>query len=123
MLQCAYYLEFKLFEDNTKKLHNASFCKNRLCPMCNWRRSKKIFDELDKINNYHYIFLTLTLKNCNGNELENNIDLISKSFNRIFSDSKKIKKICKGYFRSIEVTYNKKDNTYHPYITLYYCSL
>uniref|UniRef100_UPI0024B25A94 protein rep n=1 Tax=Thomasclavelia spiroformis TaxID=29348 RepID=UPI0024B25A94 len=105
------------------KLHNASFCKNRLCPMCNWRRSKKIFgqvakivDELDKTNNYDYIFLTLTLKNCNGNELENNIDLISKSFNNMFRGNKKVKKICKGYFRGIEVTYNKNDNTYHPHI-------
>ena len=123
MLQCANYLEFKFFEDKTKKLHNASFCKNRLCPMCNWRRSKKIFgqvakivDELDKTNNYDYIFLTLTLKNCNGNELGDSIDLISKSFNRMFSDNRKVKNICEGYFRSIEVTYNKKDNTYHPHI-------
>lgn len=123
MLYCASYLEFKLFEDESKKLHLANFCRCRLCPMCNWRRSKKIFgqvskvvDEIDRLKKYDYIFLTLTIKNCIPEELENNINLISKSFMRMFTDSKKIKNICKGYFRAIEVTYNKKENTYHPHI-------
>ena len=123
MINCASMLEFKLFEDNTKKLNKAMFCRNRLCPMCNWRRSKKIFgqvskivQEIDKLDKYNYIFLTLTLKNCTSNELEKNIDLISKSFNRMLTNNKKVKSICKGYFRAIEVTFNKKENTYHPHI-------
>lgn len=123
MLHCASYLEFKLFEDESKKLHLANFCRCRLCPMCNWRRSKKIFgqvsrivQEIDKLNKYDYIFLTLTLRNCVNNELEKNIDLISKSFNNMFRNNKRIKNICKGYFRALEVTYNKKENTYHPHI-------
>lgn len=123
---CASYLEFKLFEDNSKKLHKSSFCRCRLCPMCNWRRSKKVFgqvskivNEIDKLNKYDYIFLTLTVKNCVAEELENTIDLISDSFRRMFHNrdgNKKIINICKGYFRAIEVTYNKKENTYHPHI-------
>lgn len=126
MLHCASYLEFKLFEDESKKLHLANFCRCRLCPMCNWRRSKKTFgqvskivNEIDKVNKYDYIFLTLTVRNCISEELENNIDLISNSFRRMFhtqKGNKKIKNICKGYFRAIEVTYNKKENTYHPHI-------
>ena len=123
MINCASMLEFKLFEDNTKKLNKAMFCRNRLCPMCNWRRSKKIFgqvskivQEIDKLDKYNYIFLTLTLKNCTSNELEENINLISSSFMNMFRGNKKIKNICKGYFRAIEVTFNKKENTYHPHI-------
>ena len=123
MLHCANYLEFKLFDDNTKKLYNANFCRVRLCPMCNWRRSKKIFGQvsriigkLDETEKYDYIFLTLTLKNCKSYDLEYNIDLISKSFNNMFRINKKIKNICKGYFRAIEVTLNKKDKEYHPHI-------
>lgn len=126
MLHCASYLEFKLFKDESKKLNLANFCRCRLCPMCNWRRSKKTFgqvskvvNEIDKLNKYDYIFLTLTIKNCIPEELENSINLISKSFNKMFhksSGNKKIKSICKGYFRAIEVTYNKKENTYHPHI-------
>ena len=123
MLHCASYLEFKLFEDESKKLHLANFCRCRLCPMCNWRRSKKTFgqvskivNEIDKLNKYDYIFLTLTVRNCISEELESNIDLIIKSFMRMFTNSKNIKNICKGYFRVVEVTYNKKENTYHPHI-------
>lgn len=123
MLNCANYLEFKLFDDKIKKLHSASFCRVRLCPMCNWRRSKKIFgqvakiiDKLDETNEYDYIFLTLTLRNCKSDKLRNNIDLISGSFNRMFSDNKKVKNICRGYFRAIEVTFNKKYKEYHPHI-------
>lgn len=123
MVHCANILEFKLFEDNTKKLNKAMFCRNRLCPMCNWRRSKKIFgqvskivQEIDRLNKYNYIFLTLTLKNCTSNELEKNINLLSNSFRKMFNKSEKVKSICKGYFRAIEVTYNKKENTYHPHI-------
>ena len=63
--------------------------------------------------------MTLTVRNCISEELGNNIDLISNSFRRMFhiqKGNKKIKNICKGYFRAIEVTYNKKENTYHPHI-------
>lgn len=123
MLHCASYLEFKLFEDESKKLHLANFCRCRLCPMCNWRRSKKTFgqvskivDEIDNINKYDYIFLTLTIRNCIPEKLENNINLISNTFRKMFDKNKKIKNVCNGYFRAIEVTYNKKENTYHPHI-------
>lgn len=123
MLHCASYLEFKLFKDESKKLNLANFCRCRLCPMCNWRRSKKTFgqvskvvNEIDKLNKYDYIFLTLTIKNCIPEELENSINLISNSFMNMIRGNKKIKSICKGYFRAIEVTYNKKENTYHPHI-------
>lgn len=123
MLHCAGYLEFKLFEDESKKLHLANFCRCRFCPMCNWRRSKKTFgqvskivDEIDKSKEYEYIFLTLTIKNCIPEELENSINNISKSFMRMFTNNIKVKNICNGYFRAIEVTYNKKENTYHPHI-------
>lgn len=123
ILNCGSYLNFKLFEDGTKKLNKANFCRRRLCPMCNWRRSKKVFsqvskvvNEIDKTDKYGYIFLTLTLKNCIGNDLENNINLILKSFKRMLDGSKRVKNICKGYFRALEVTYNAKESTYHPHI-------
>lgn len=124
MLSCASYLEFKLnIETEEKKLHKAFFCRARLCTMCNWRRSKKIFgqvativNELEKFDKYEYIFLTLTLKNCSADELENTINLLNKSFNRMNDNNKKVKKICKGYFKAVEVTYNKNENNYHPHI-------
>lgn len=119
---CGSYLEFKRLEDGTKKLNKASFCRVRLCPMCTWRRSKKVFGQVSKIieneemKKYDYVFTTLTCKNVTRLELRSKIDTMLKSFNRMVSDNSKIKKMCKGYFRALEVTYKKIDRTYHPHI-------
>lgn len=92
--------------------------------MCAWRRSLKIFgqvskvmDKVEKNYNYKYIFLTLTVKNCYGEDLKDTLDLMTKSFNKL-SERKAFKQAIKGYFRSLEITYNKKDNTYHPHFHL-----
>lgn len=49
--------------------------------MCAWRRSLKIFgqvskvmDHVEKNYNYRYIFLTLTVKNCYGEDLKDTLD-------------------------------------------------
>lgn len=47
---CGTYLEFKRFKNNNDfKLYHANFCKCRLCPMCSWRRSLKIFGQVSRI--------------------------------------------------------------------------
>ena len=121
VLDCSTFLEFRLTIVNDLKLTNANFCKVRLCPMCSWRRSLKIFGQVSKVMdhveenyNYRYIFLTLTVKNCYGKELRDTLDLMTKAFNKM-NQRKAFKQAIKGYFRSLEITYNKKDNTYHPH--------
>ncbi len=124
VLDCSTFLEFRLTIASDLKLTRANFCKVRLCPMCSWRRSLKVFgqvskvmDHVDKNYNYKYIFLTLTVKNCNGEDLRDILDLMTKSFNKL-SERKAFKQAVKGYFRSLEITYNKKDDTYHPHFHL-----
>lgn len=115
VVDCSTFLEFKYFpKTNEKKLNNANFCKVRLCPMCSWRRSLKIFGQVSKIMNvleeeynYRYIFLTLTVKNCFGSDLKNQIDLLMNAFNKM-NQRKPFKNAVKGYFRALEVTYNKE---------------
>ncbi len=109
---CATYLEFKKFQDDTLKLSLANFCKVRLCPMCAWRRSLKIFSQVSKVMNvlekeedYKFIFLTLTCENVNGSELNNQLDLLSKSFIKLFK-RKDVKQSVKGYFRALEITHD-----------------
>lgn len=121
VLDCSTFLEFRLTVSSDLKLTNANFCKVRLCPMCSWRRSLKIFGQVSRVMdyveenyNYRYIFLTLTVKNCYGEDLRDTLDLMTKSFNKL-SERKAFKQAVKGYFRSLEITYNKKDNTYHPH--------
>ena len=121
VLDCSTFLEFRLTTVNDLKLTNANFCKVRLCPMCSWRRSLKIFGQVSRVMdhveenyNYRYIFLTLTVRNCYGKDLRNILDLMTKSFNGM-TRRKTFKQAIKGYFRSLEITYNKKEDTYHPH--------
>lgn len=120
---CGELLQFIQQEDGSLRLYQAYFCKNKLCPMCNWRRSMKysyqtsrIVDEAIKQNpKGRFLFLTLTLKNVPGNELNETISQLTKSFNRLFK-YKKVQKNLLGYLRSVEVTYNAEQDTYHPHI-------
>lgn len=125
VLDCSTFLEFRYFLDTgEKKLNNANFCKVRLCPVCSWRQSLKIFGQVSKVMdyveenyNYKYVFLTLTVKNCCSEDLESTLDHMMDSFNRM-NQRKAFKQSIKGYFRSLEVTFNKNENTYHPHFHL-----
>ena len=120
--ECGSYLEFlgdRAMEN--KKLHKANFCTNRFCPMCSWRKTKKdalkisiIMEYIKRELGYEFIFLTLTAPNVSGETLSEEIKDFNKAFKRM-TKRKEFEKINKGYVRKLEVTYNKKENTYHPH--------
>lgn len=118
--QCGSLVEFTKFQDSGFKLTRANFCKARLCPMCSWRRSKKIFGQLSKVtdvlknNGFEFLFLTLTVKNCKDYELKNTISELMLAFNR-FCKRKAFKQAFNGFFRSLEVTINPETEEYHPH--------
>lgn len=101
------------------KLRRANFCRDKLCPMCNWRRSVKCFHQLSDVldviqDDYRFIFLTLTVINPSGYELRRTIDQMSRGWSN-FTKLKAFKDVVKGYSKTLEITYNKKANTYHPH--------
>ena len=120
---CGDVLRFIRREDGSLKLYQAYFCKNKFCPMCNWRRSMKYSYQTSRIVDGaikqepkgHFLFLTLTLRNVVGNDLNKTLTLLTQSFDRLFRRAK-VKKNLLGYLRSVEVTHNENDNTYHPHI-------
>lgn len=124
--ECGTFLEFKRYHDNSLKLNYANFCKDRLCPLCSWRRSLKIFGQTSKImdkaleeKKYRFLFLTLTAKNCESEDLSNQLTSMFKAFN-YFTRRKQIKDSIVGWFRALEVTHNvninsKDFNTFHPH--------
>lgn len=125
--QCATFLEFRRYLlDNNLKLQKANFCKVRLCPMCAWRRSLKVYGQMSKVlenvdSNYDFRFLTLTCKNVYGKDLSSALDHLFKSFKR-FTELKVIKDTFVGWFRALEVTYNKKTGQFHPHFHVVLCS-
>lgn len=101
------------------KLHNANFCRDRLCPMCSWRRSYKVFAQVSQImdyiaDDYVFLFLTLTVPNCSADELAQTIDDMQNGFHK-FMKYKRIKTAVRGFFKALEVTRNKDNGTFHPH--------
>lgn len=125
---CGEFLTFRYPVTGEGKwtLQHASFCHDRLCPMCMARRSLKIYSQLNEIMNnmdneqYEYLFLTVTVPNCSGETLDKVCTKILKSFTNMLR-RKELKSIVKGYFRSLEVTFNhnkysKSYMTFHPHL-------
>lgn len=102
-------------------IQGANFCRNKLCPLCQWRMSRKTFGKMvraqdivekenDKLN---FIFVTFTLRNMKS--LSEGVQQILLGFNNLTHD-RTFRKLCKGFYRRMEVTYNENKNTWHPHI-------
>ena len=103
------------------KLKTAYFCHVRFCPVCAWRRVKKWQKRLLEAKpliesdfiKYRWIFLTLTVKNCDTTNLRETITHMNKGFVRL-SQLKSFP--AKGWIKSIEVTKGKVNDKAHPHI-------
>lgn len=122
---CGTFLEFVRVNENEKfKLQRANFCRDRLCPLCAWRRTYKIFGQVSKImdiiaDKFAFLFLTLTVPNCTADKLPSTITRLTNAFHKLVN-YKSIKRAVKGYFRALEVTHNtnvrsNSYDTYHPH--------
>lgn len=118
--ECASCLIFATTQKRRLKLNSANFCRVRMCPMCNWRRSLKLRAQLcqvlgtKKAQEHAYIFLTLTIPNVPDSELSDTLTALSKGFSKL-QHHKKFKQAVKGYFKACEITYNKERRDWHPH--------
>lgn len=121
--ECAEVLRFREQEDGSLKLFQTWFCKKKLCPICNWRRSMKysyqaeevITEAIKQYPKGRFIFLTLTVKNVNGDFIKQEITQISEGFRRLML-YKKVDKNVIGYLRALEITYSTNRDDYHPHL-------
>lgn len=106
--KCGGWLTFVKVDDSYK-LIDARFCKSPQCPMCQFRRSikwrAKFLELLPSIQEqyptYRWVFLTLTIKNCQLDNLRDTLKLLNTAFNRL---TKNVKFPMEGLVKSIEVT-------------------
>ena len=120
---CGDYLQFVKRPDGSLRLAKAYFCQNKLCAMCNWRRSMKhsyqtsvVVDEaMQQYPKARFLFLTLTVKNVPGEELSKTFTSLTQAFDRLFRRAK-VKKNLIGYLRATEVTHNEITGEYHPHL-------
>lgn len=127
---CADVLEFKADQETgERKLYRVWFCKSRLCPMCNWRRTMKhgvqsqrvIAEVIRRKPKARWLFLTLTVKNVyDGDSLNKSLSDMAKGFNKL-KQYKKVKRNLVGFMRATEVTVNSADNSYNQHMHVLLC--
>ena len=100
------------------KVVAANFCRQRLCPMCQRRKSLKTYSDFCKIlsllKDYSFLHLVLTVPNVKGDELSETLDHMNKCASRFFKIKEVADAFC-GVARVTEVSYNKKNNDFHPH--------
>lgn len=125
MQGCGTWLEFAQQADSIR-LHDANFCRVRMCPLCQWRRSLKIWSQTsdlvaaaNKEQRSGWVMLTLTQRNVDGWELRYELDRIYKAWSDL-TRRKPVKRAILGWMRVLEVTHNSQLNsnsydTFHPH--------
>lgn len=107
---CGDWLQFATTEKyDATKLYKANFCMHRFCPMCNMRKAVKdamslgvVLESMER-DEYEFLFLTVTVPNCSGDELPAVLNKMNTNAKNLFQ-KKKVKGSIKGYVRKVEVT-------------------
>ncbi|MCV3320589.1 MULTISPECIES: protein rep [Pediococcus] len=120
---CGEVLRFRKVGEHLK-LYQTWFCKKRLCPLCNWRKSMKNSSQLKEIiaetvsrePKGRFLFLTFTIKNVYTSEdLKVSLRALTSAFNKL-TRYKKVAKNLLGYLRSTEITVNEQDSSYNQHL-------
>ncbi len=121
--ECSQSLKFALKTDDEGtmrlKLHSARFCRVRWCPVCLWRKSlmwrARFYKALPLIlTDYprtRFIFLTLTVRNCQLQDLRETLAVMNRAWIRL-TQRKNFPAI--GWLKSVEVT-RGSDGSAHPH--------
>jgi plasmid rolling circle replication initiator protein Rep len=128
ILDCGAYLKFAVDNSGNMRLIFARFCKDRLCPSCQKRRSLMMFHQVKDVctsiqqenPKMQYLLLTLTVPNVKYTELKSELDHLTKSFKRL-TERAIFKRSISGFFRALEITYNGKRDDYHPHYHVLLC--
>lgn len=122
MLECGSLLRFAVTRTGDKRLISAQFCRDRMCPACQKRRSLAMFHQVKDVcislqseyKSTAYLLLTLTVPNVPINELKSEMKTMNSAWLKMTKRAE-FKKGIWGWFKALEVTYNKKADTYHPH--------
>ncbi|VNS51264.1 plasmid rolling circle replication initiator protein [Streptococcus pneumoniae] len=80
-----------------------------------YQASKIVEEAMIRQPKGRFLFLTLTVKNVTGQELNQSMTDILRGFNRLMK-YKKVDKNMIGFLRATEVTYSKQLDNYHPHL-------
>lgn len=128
---CADSMIVRRLEGGEQEIAYTLFCGARLCPICSWRRSLKAYNQLSRCMDamdaarisegrkpWKYLLITLTMRNCAGADLPDMIQHLYDSYVRL-NHREEWKAAIKGAWRTLEVTYNPQEDTYHPHLHVF----
>lgn len=108
---------------NIRYIFRVNLCRDRLCPVCAWRRGKALAARLRRVVSYNvarnstnpprYLFLTLTVKNCEWGKLRENIARMMEGWKKL-SRRVAFRRAVLGWTRTFEVT-RGRDGRAHPH--------
>jgi len=107
----------RMFQTNGQ-MHTA-YCSNRFCLVCgNYRQMRMWLSygrQISEWKNQCYM-VTLTIPNVKGIELRSTLQLMHKRFRYCWHHMRHKEGLEVRLVRATEVTYSKKNNTYHPHL-------
>jgi hypothetical protein len=124
LVDCGTQLQFVKTVESGKEVYHlkaANFCRQRCCPMCQFRKSEKMYAEVLRVvkhlqSEYRFLHLVLTIPNArDGSELLQGIKLLYKGFGNLLA-YKEVRGVFKGVLRCLEVSYNYENDTFHPHL-------
>ena len=123
MAQCGDNILLRHYEDGSEDVAAALYCKHRLCPTCQWRRSRKAAGQLSAIMDYMdaqrvqakgkpwaWIALSYSPQNVWIEDVGDRLDRMQKSFGRLMR--KAPLSVAAGAVRCIEV--RRSDGAHNP---------
>lgn len=125
---CGSILKFTKYQnietgDLMRELTGANFCDFKICPMCQWRKARKVCNEtlakVQSVSEAHggtaFLFLTLTVKNPPISALRQTLAQMSEAFRR-FQQTKAFRRAVLGYVRAVEYVGDQtKSGEAHPH--------
>ena len=140
LCECGTFIGFNSNENENLSVTSANFCRQRLCPMCQRRRSLRTYSAVSKVyelankTGYQFLHVVLTVPNCPAAALNKTCDFLFKQSSLLFRKSddvhtkaackgnedikklrRNIKNSFKGVFRALEITFNDKLSIDHPF--------
>lgn len=118
--ECGTYIEIQTCKCCGAHITAANFCRERVCPVCAWRRQSKYRAEFSKMADFLQLqpknlrHLTLTIRNVEAVDLGETLNQMFLAWN-LLTKYAEWKKAVQGYSRCLEITYNSEKGTFHPH--------
>lgn len=133
---CGDSVIMRQYDDGSQEVAGAMYCRERLCPVCQWRRSLKLYGQLSQCMDaldeqrvraakkpYRYLLLTVTVENCPDDQLDAVLDKLQDGF-RALTRCPEYKASVLGAYRSTEIKRSDRwepEYRWHPHIHALLC--